>query len=383
MKVDIVLGCLFGDEGKGQTVNSLATPESLVIRFSGGHQCGHTVVTGTNQHTFSQLGAGTFKGSATYITDYCTVYPKGFIKELDSFYKQNPYYMGKKILDRYFVSPLAMVTTPYDVAFNKIMDGITKHGTTGTGFGTTIERNENNITLYASELKIPLIYDHKMNQIGKYYRDKVQLLDMDSQIRYEELLRDEFDEFEDWDFCIDSYKSNVKMEIIKHYNHLIFEGSQGIMLDQKFGLFPHVTRSNTTALNAMEMINKRIINKSIDNNLTVHYVTRAYMTRHGNGPFVSENNPLSKIDIFNNEHETNKENDWQGKFRIAPMNFNLLRHAIEINNDIMSSFGMPYKTKLLVTCCDQISNNNFYTTHSSFMSMPVDEVKYCYERDWF
>ena len=379
MKIDIILGCLFGDEGKGQTVNALATKDSLVIRFSGGHQSGHNVVSETNQHIFSQLCAGTFKGAAAYISEFCTVYPKGFIKELDALYRNNASFMNEKVLQKYFVNPLAMVTTPYDIAYNKVREGIVKHGTTGAGYSATIERNENNITLYASELKIPFIYNHKIKQIMKYYEDIVRSFDIDSRLFYSDLVQEEE---EDWQTALDYYlnKVNITGLNIDDYSHIVFEGSQGIMLDKQLGLFPHVTRSNTTAMNAMKMLQKMNARSNI-NSLTINYVTRAYMTRHGSGPFVEKT-----IKLKNTKNETNILNDWQGEFRVAPMNFDLLRHAINVNNSIVSRYGFNYKTKLYVTCCVQMpkefNSEDFEKKFIVSARRQVDNIYYKYSRDW-
>ncbi len=76
--ISIVLGSFMGDEGKGQTVHNICAknPEnSLVIRFSGGHQVGHTVKYGDLMHTFSNFGSGTLLGVPTYWSEYCTVDP--------------------------------------------------------------------------------------------------------------------------------------------------------------------------------------------------------------------------------------------------------------------------------------------------------------------
>ena len=88
----IVLGTFFGDEGKGQTVHNLCKyydnlKNTIVIRFSGGHQVGHTVRHGELEHTFSNFGSGTLLGVPTYWSSYCTVDPITTMKELEDLNK--------------------------------------------------------------------------------------------------------------------------------------------------------------------------------------------------------------------------------------------------------------------------------------------------------
>lgn len=130
-----------------------------------------------------------------------------------------------------------------------------------------------------------------------------------------------------------------------NYDHIIFEGSQGIMLDMDHGLFPNVTRSNTTCKNAMQIIQ--------DNNLSkpeVYYITRAYTTRHGKGWMPNEDIELPDLGITIDPEETNKPNEWQGKFRRSMLDINTLNYAVQID----SNFSPGLKKYLVVTCMDHV-----------------------------
>ena len=367
--ISIILGTGFGDEGKGQAVHSLSHPKALVIRFSGGHQCGHTVTTKTGlRHIFAQFGAGTFQGSATYISQYCTVFPIAFMNEYlklqsligshntdDAYASMSDHDLNfktpvKSNLPPYYVHPLAMVTTPYDLAFNRALSMITGHGTCGVGFGTTLQRNEDFHNLYVNDIQTPYIFETKMAFIKKYYEDKIKRMNMSSQITYEDELKIAF---ENWEESLHFYREFITIktldDIISLYDDFIFEGSQGILLDQHFGFFPHVTRSNTTSQNATEIIN----NSALKNReINTYYISRCYQTRHGNGPF-PENNEL---ELTNNGMESNQENDWQGAFRIAPLDFSLIRHAVECDR-----IYNPYGTKhLIFTCLDYLKDTDIF-----------------------
>ncbi len=339
--INIVLGTAFGDEGKGQCVHALAHPEALVIRFSGGHQCGHTATTKEGlHHVFAQFGAGTFRGAATYISQYCTVFPIAFLNEYKTLQSLNIDF------PEYYVHPMAMLTTPYDLAFNRSLSMITGHGTCGVGFGTTLQRNEDFYNLYVNDLKTPYVFNTKISFIQKYYEEKVKTMNMSSQITYENELEVAM---ENWEESLDFYRRFIHVEIldmvVPDYKDFIFEGSQGILLDQHFGFFPHVTRSNTSSQNAMEIIRNSLLK---DMEISTYYVSRCYQTRHGNGTFPDEN----AVELIHTENESNKENDWQGIFRTAQLDFLLIEHAINCDK----IYNPLSKKHLILTCLDQLKD---------------------------
>jgi adenylosuccinate synthase len=127
----------------------------------------------------------------------------------------------------------------------------------------------------------------------------------------------------------------------------IFEGGQGIMLDMDYGFFPHVTRSNTTSKNAVEILKKHgLSGKSIH----TYYITRAYQTRHGNGPMT--NVGMDTGYIQNNPLETNTSESFQGEFRKTVLDLDLLKYALDCDN-----YRNPVSRRsLVITCLDQIKN---------------------------
>lgn len=129
---------------------------------------------------------------------------------------------------------------------------------------------------------------------------------------------------------------------LTEYDSHIFEGAQGILLDMDHGNFPHVTYSNTTSKNAMDICGKYLDYDDIN----IWYTTRCYQTRHGNG-YMSNYN---KIDLKVDNIETNVNNPWQGEFKISEIDYELINWSIKTDflyrNKISSS-------NLLVTCLDQ------------------------------
>ena len=367
--ISIVLGTGFGDEGKGQCVHSLSHNKALVIRFSGGHQCGHTVTSNSGQrHVFSQFGAGTFRGAATYISQYCTVYPFALLNEHKLLQSLNIDF------PKYYVHPLVMIVTPYDLAFNRALSMITGHGTCGVGFGTTLQRNEDFYNLYVNDLKTPYIFDTKMSLIKKHYENKVKTLNISSKIIYEDELNAAL---ETWEDCLNFYRNFISIEnfdtVIPDYEDFIFEGSQGILLDQHFGFFPHVTRSNTTSQNAIEMIKNSELK---DAKISTYYVSRCYLTRHGNGPF-PEN---GSVELINTANETNVENDWQGIFRTSKLDFSLIKHALSCDE----IYNFKSKKHLIFTCLDQLKERENFENElkkSGLLSF-VDKIETKDKADW-
>lgn len=312
MRASIVVGLGFGDEGKGVVTASLVRDayKPMVIRFNGGHQAGHTVVKDGHRHVFSSFGSGTLHGAPTYWSSFCTVYPTALVNEYKALSQFNP---------QLFIDPLCPITTPYDVISNQIT---CKHGSVGVGFGETIRRQENHFCLYAKDLKYPNVLDFKLDNIKSYY----------GLIGYNDK-RNEF--LSD----VSKMLSIVTIGKPGFDGDLILEGAQGILLDQRFGFFPYVTRSNTTSQNAHSLIPKGYF-------ADVHLVTRAYQTRHGLGPMTNED---QSINLINNENETNKTNKYQGDFRVSKLDTDMINYAIECENSVSS---LP--KNIVMTCVDQV-----------------------------
>lgn len=343
MRSSIVLGCGFGDEGKGLTVHNLCDPTSLVVRFSGGQQAGHTVIYNGVKHIFSNFGAGTMRGCPTFFTEDTCIYPKTIAVE----YKE---LKAKGFNPKLYVHPLAKVTTPYDVWVGRANEKKVRHGSCGLGIGATMKRNEGPVKLYAVDLLAPKSFiQSKLDAIRDYYGfsrfstlsyDDRQLFDVDMEA-FQEAVADP-----NFNVC--------QFNQLPEYSSLVFEGSQGILLDMDHGIFPHVTYANTTSKNAW---------KYARGDTSVYYVTRCYSTRHGNGPFQE-----SEIALVNNEEEINVMNTWQGGFKKGEVDYGMLRYAINVD---YSYHPCAAETNLVVTCLDQRPDFKF---NYGFMGPVFDEV---------
>src|SRR6478736_5688291 len=136
MTAKIVIGLGWGDEGKGITTDYLCSQavNPIVIRFSGGQQAGHTVMYDGKKHTFSNYGAGSLRGVPSYFTEHTSIYLNTMENERIILEK-----MG--VTPKLTVHPLAKMTTPYDVAYNRLWEKRLGHGSVGLGIAATHKRH--------------------------------------------------------------------------------------------------------------------------------------------------------------------------------------------------------------------------------------------------
>ena len=346
---NVVIGANFGDEGKGRFTDHFAKPGGLVVRYNGGSQAGHTVYDDSGRrHVFGHFGAGTFKRAHTYLSDQFIVNPWLWEKEL-------------RKLNDLGVNPVLMVdhgaplTTPYDMILNQAVEskrGGTRHGSCGVGINETITRNEVEEfrtcvrdTTHEARLRRKLKairhewVPYRMEQLG--LTDKPEYVD-------------NVNVSDNFIAACENFWTNViftDLRVLWAYKDIVFEGAQGLLLDEQHHWFPHVTRSRTGLTNVL-----RIAELAEIDMLEVTYVTRPYLTRHGNGPLPNEltEKPYDIVD------PTNVTNDWQGSLRFAYLHLDLL--ADSIFDDLAQANGK--KTQIVydlgITCLDQIKGEIFF-----------------------
>ena len=146
--------------------------------------------------------------------------------------------------------------------------------------------------------------------------------------------------------CLSMFKNcrTADASILNDFGNHVFEGAQGLLLDQDYGVMPHVTRSNTGLRNVVDLAKRANIS-----DLQVVYATRLYLTRHGAGPVPNE---IDYMPYRNIVDETNKPGPYQGSLRFAfldtTLTANAIRHDVETyREDRVASYHVA------VTCCDQ------------------------------
>lgn len=383
----VVIGAGFGDEGKGLLTDFHAAPfgsDCIVARFNGGAQAGHTVVLpGGRRHVFSHFGSGTLAGAATFLSKHFVSNPLLFRRERIEL--DGNFGVGAPAV---FADERGLVTTPYDMLANQFAEtarGGGKHGSCGVGFGETIERSlTERFRIQISDLSDAAKLRAKLDDIRRNWTparlnklNVLKLTDEQMNLLAADNLRDDFVEA-----AVEFY-ANVRLaepNILTSRAKIVFEGAQGLMLDEDYGWFPHVTRSHTGLKNAVETALEAGINR-----LECVYATRAYATRHGAGllPHELPGKPFAKI-----EDATNIANPHQGKLRFGWLDVDTLGAAIR--HDLKRyAPGANFKItrKLAVTCLDQLDARTRFvskgelreTTASDFViaaarAVGVDEI---------
>ncbi|MCI5147829.1 MAG: adenylosuccinate synthase [Candidatus Electrothrix sp. MAN1_4] len=327
MQHKAVIGAGFGDEGKGLFTDYLCrnAEQPLVIRFSGGQQAGHTVVHDGLRHVFSNFGSGTLQGAPSYFARFCTVDPTGIVNELEILLENG-------VEPLLYIDAECPVTTPYDICSNQQHH---PHGSCGVGVGATINRQEHFYALTFADLFYPWVLETRLELIKEFYQG-------DTDVALEDFLQ-----------CCSVITRSPWVRISRglppgEFSEYIYEGSQGLLLDQHYGFFPYVTRSDTGSKNILSLCG--------DSTPEIYLITRAYQTRHGKGPMRNEELPHN---ILKNPLETNVRNRFQGEFRRSLLDLSLLEYALQQDSLIATA---PDKS-LVITCLDQIREEYRFTLH--------------------
>jgi adenylosuccinate synthase len=342
----IVIGLLFGDEAKGGTVDFLCSERHVdyVIRFSGGPQTAHNVVTDDGKHhTFSQFGSGTFQGAKTILSEHVLVNPFNMAVEADHLESL----IGKDPFAGAFISENALLITPIHVEANRqreINRGSDAHGSCGEGIGETMDYALNHAgelgALRIGDLKgDKSILTSKLDALKDYLEADVPEFVFSGRIdalisSYDLFLSDRNFQIVEDDWILKEIKD------VENYN--IFEGSQGVLLDEDFGFHPHTTWSSVTDANALRLIRRAGAKIAYYRRIGV---TRTYTTRHGYGPFPSEFEGQEWRKSYPENH--NAYGRFQGAWRAGLLDLPLLEYAVHVNRGLdeisLSHCDIPVK----------------------------------------
>ena len=278
MKVDVLLGLQWGDEGKGKVVDVLTPDYDVVARFQGGPNAGHTLEFEGQKYVLRSIPSGIFQGDKVNIIGNGVVLdPALFKAEAEELAKS-----GHSLKDRLLISKKAHLIMPthrvLDAAY-EAAKGDSKVGTTGKGIGPTYTDKVSRNGLRVGDLL------HNFDQ--KYAAAKA---------RHEQILHDmhfEYDITETekaWFEGIEYLKQfqlvdseHVINQMLDTGKSVLCEGAQGTMLDVDFGSYPFVTSSNTVCAGACTGLG--VSPRRIGD---VYGIFKAYCTRVGSGPFPTE-----------------------------------------------------------------------------------------------
>ena len=281
MKIDLILGLQWGDEGKGKIVDVLTNNYDIIARFQGGPNAGHTLEFDEIKHVLHTIPSGIFHDKKiNVIGNGVVIDPVIFKKEIDTLKN-----LGVDVSSKLFVSRKAHLIFPthrlIDQA-SELSKGKKKIGSTLKGIGPTYMDKTGRNGFRVGELEVDG-WENKLNNLISKHERLIKSFNVEIEYNINEL-KDEF---------LDALKFLKSLTLIdsEHYFHtslksnkkILAEGAQGSLLDIDFGTYPYVTSSNTTSAGACTGLG--IPPNKIG---SVYGIFKAYTTRVGSGPFPTE-----------------------------------------------------------------------------------------------
>jgi adenylosuccinate synthase len=327
----ITVGLGFGDEGKGATVDYLTRKfeADLVVRYCGGSQAGHNVqLPDGRRHTFSQFGAGTLAAAPnhprTYLGPNVIIDPLALAREARHLADLGVRDPGRLLT----IHPRCLVATPWHQTMNRLRElsrGEAKHGSCGQGVGEARSYwlKHGDDAVFAADVRQLDVLRHKL----ELQRQRTLLELQDCIDRIDAATLHEFDLWERnaeavaWDLHQALPGGLVIGAAVPAFRAAIFEGAQGVLLDEYAGFHPYTTWNTVTPHHAWELIQSLDIEA-----VAVLGITRAYTTRHGEGPL-----PTFSAELTARLQDVgNPWNRWQGSLRCGWLDLPLLRYAAAV-----------------------------------------------------
>ena len=362
MNVNVVLGAFYGDEGKGKIIDYLSKNAKYAVRFSGGNNAGHTIEVEGKKFAFHLLPSGILnKNIKAILGNGVVIDPKVLLDEIKNL-KDNGY-----PVNNLYISEKAHVILPYHITLDGLLEearGKNKIGTTKRGIG-------------------PAYCD-------KYERCGIRMEDFVSS-RFKELLKKNIDNKNvilkaydypliDFESVYKEYKEYAKLlkkyvcdtttmlhQAIKKNEYILCEGAQATLLDIDFGSYPYVTSSNPTIGGAITGtgIGAKYINEVIG-------VIKAYSSRVGEGPYVTEqNNEIgNKIRELGHEYGTTTKRPRRcGWLDILALNYAIMINGLtSIAMNHLDTIGKLDKIKLCVAYKYKGKEVTDFSTNMDFLN---------------
>lgn len=332
----VIVGAQWGDEAKGKLVDVLGGEASMVVRYSGGNNAGHTVITGGQEFKFHLIPAGILHPATTAIVGSgMVVCPKGLLEEYDRTKAQ------KSELGTLIISSAAHVVFPYHRMLDSLEEearGANRIGTTSRGIGPAYQDKVARIGIRMGEYVDPTVFPQRFAEVIQVKNRMLAMfgkepLDYDALLAeyqaYAERLRP---------FVKDT--DPLVQDAVYDGKRVLFEGAQGTFLDLDSGTYPYVTSSHPTSGGAV--VGTGIGPRMID---SVLGVCKAYTTRVGAGPFPTE--LLDDVGEWIRQHGKEYGTTTGRGRRCGWLDLVMLRHSCRLNSlsglvvtrlDILSGF---------------------------------------------
>ena len=323
----IVVDLGYGDAGKGTVVDWLCSPFAgepvhTVVRFNGGAQAGHNVVTADGRHhTFAQFGSGTFwPGVRTFLSRFMLVDPLALAAEAAHLAAVGV----PDALRRLTVDADAPLTTPYHRAANRVRElarGRDRHGSCGMGIGETASYALGfpADAPRAGDCAAPRVLARKLRLLRDRLGDELGPLDAPP-------VADLCEAYQAFAAAVPVVDSGYLARVLRR-GRVVFEGAQGVLLDEWRGFHPYTTWSTTTFANAETLLAEALPTEAGSRGVRLG-VVRSYLTRHGPGPFPTEDPTLELPEPHN------RRGDWQGAFRVGHFDAVALRYAVSVAGSV-------------------------------------------------
>jgi adenylosuccinate synthase len=280
LSTTVVLGAQWGDEGKGKVTDFFASSADFVVRFQGGNNAGHTIVVGDEKLALSLTPSGVLYPDCVPVIGSGCVIDLGFLKEeLQMLNDKNVN------TEKLAISPNAHVVMPYHKLLDELIEeslGENKIGTTKKGIGPCYADKIQRRGIRVQDLLNQDLFEKKVKANVEETNLTLTKIYNQPPLVAEEIIN----EFNDYKDIVSNHVVDTSLLIenaIKDQKSILFEGAQGTLLDIDHGTYPFVTSSNTSSGNAA--IGSGIGPKNIDR---IVGVTKAYISRVGSGPFVTE-----------------------------------------------------------------------------------------------
>lgn len=258
--IDVLMGLQFGDEGKGKIIDYLADNYDVIARFNGGANAGHSIYYNDKKYALHLIPSGIFYGKKCIIGNGVVIDPVALKQEIELLEADDI-----NVRDNLYISKYAHIVTPQNIAEDIEKEKTLKIGTTGRGIGPCYKSK--------AERTGKRICDFNKNDVDDYIK-KIGVPD----------LTDVYHNFNvSLQFLLTLKLANVEAFLNDKNLEVLAEGAQGTLLDVDFGTYPYVSSSNSTiggVLTGLGVSHLQMRN--------VCGVFKAYMTRVGNGPFVTE-----------------------------------------------------------------------------------------------
>jgi len=277
----VVLGTQWGDEGKGKIVDLLTEQVAAVARFQGGHNAGHTLVIDGEKTVLHLIPSGILRENVMCVIGNGVVLaPDALLEEIAALEEK-----GVPVRERLRLSPSCPLILPYHVALDQAREkarGEAKIGTTGRGIGPAYEDKVSRRGLRLGDLFNPERFATKLKEVLEYHNFALQNYYKTDAVDFDKTLADALTMAEELKPMVADV-TGLLHDYRKKEENILFEGAQGSLLDIDHGTYPFVTSSNTTAGGTAT--------GSGFGPLYLDYIlgiTKAYTTRVGSGPFITE-----------------------------------------------------------------------------------------------